>query len=277
MDCPYFTITRVDSFRINTDPNRKMMDLNAEKGFWTADYELEFYFEDCEGGLTVDDVRYPVKKGYFTCCKPGQMRKMTLPYRCYFFNINTKDQELRKALDSLPMYAFSPRMDEIIEICKEMVAIQNRQVLQSRLLLEGGICKILGLLLSGHDSVPITEDPTVHRHQEILLAADRYIRDHLCENINLEQLSRGSNLHPTYFHKLFTAAFKKSPAEQLMWYRILAAMEMLSGDDRPVAEVASACGFSSQNYFSYKFKETTGLSPTQYRKQRRNKLPKIGT
>lgn len=277
MDCPYFTVVRFDSFRMNSDPNAAFQDPIAEQAYLTAAYEFEFYPEDCTGGLTVDGVPYPAKKDFFSCCKPGQMRKMTRPYRCYFFNINTENPALQEALNKLPLYAFCPEMKQVLQICKEMTSVQDRHSLHARLFIESCICNILSILLRHQYTVPDYRDANVRKHQAMLLAADRYIREHLQEPIHLERLSKDSGLHPTYFHKLFTAAFKKTPAEQLMWYRIVAARNLLSADDRPIAEIAELCGFSSQNYFSYKFKETSGLSPTQYRTERRTKAPRHGT
>lgn len=269
MDCPYFTVVRFDSFRINSDPNLKCYDPLAEKANLTSAYEFEFYTEDCDGGLTADGVLYPARKGYFSCCKPGCMRKLTLPYRCYFFNITTENPDLKKALDKLPLYAYCPESEAIWDIFQEMLTIHDGNTLHARLLLESCICRILSILLRQEYAVPDYEEANVRKHQEILLAANQYLREHLQEPVNLTQLSKGSGLHPTYFHKLFTAAFKRTPTEQLMWYRINAAAQMLIGDNRPIAEIAELCGFSSQNYFSYKFKEQMAESPSKFRKERR--------
>ena len=270
MNCPYFSVVRFDSFRINSDPNLKCHDPLAEQDYLTAAYEFEFYTEDCSGGVTIDDVLYPARNHYFTCCKPGHMRRLTLPYRCYFFNINTENPDLKKALDGLPLYAYCPDSDEILEICKKMVVIRDHNTLHGRLQLESCICRILSILLKQQYAVPDYKEANVRKHQDILLKADCYLREHLQEPVNLEDLAKGSGLHPTYFHKLFTAAFKRTPTEQLMWYRITTAMQMLTQDDRPLSEIADIRGFSSQNYFSYKFKEQVGSSPSQYRKERRN-------
>ena len=157
-----------------------------------------------------------------------------------------------------------------------MVTVKDGNTLHARLLLESCICRILSILLRHHYTVPEHVDANVRKHQKILLAANRYLSEHLQEPVRLEQLAKDSGLHPTYFHKLFAAAFKRTPSEQLMWYRITAAAQMLNEDDRPLAEIAELCGFSSQNYFSYKFKEQMGESPSKYRKDRRKKAPLRG-
>lgn len=269
MDYPYFSVVRYGAFRVTTNPNKKVHDIADIQGCPASAYEFEFYYTDCEGGLTVDSVFCPVRTGFFTCCKPGNLRKMTLPYRCYYFNLTTKNPELKAALDSLPNYSYHPKMDDILDICRKMSTNSDRRTLHGRMLTEGYICMILSILFSYSYAVPTSADHKVRRHNEALLKANNYLREHLQENVDLTQLARDSGLHPTYFHKLFTAAFQKTPAQQLMWYRIMEAQHLLITDDLPVGEIAARCGFSTPNYFCYKFKELTKESPSQYRKSRR--------
>lgn len=46
---------------------------------------------------------------------------------------------------------------------------------------------------------------------------------------------------------------------------------LLTGSDT-VADIAQLCGFASQSYFNYRFKEQVGLSPLQYRKKMLSKI-----
>ncbi|MBQ8796577.1 MAG: helix-turn-helix transcriptional regulator [Oscillospiraceae bacterium] len=56
-----------------------------------------------------------------------------------------------------------------------------------------------------------------------------------------------------------------SPAQRLLRYRIKAAKRgLLSGNVSP-SDLAEKCGFSSQSYFCYKFRQGTGMTSTQYR------------
>ena len=272
MDCPYFSIIRYNEFRVHTSPKKAMRDLTDIRGNLCVAYEFEFYYTECEGGLTVDGISHPVKPGYFTCCKPGQHRKMTLPYSCYFFNITTQNEELKAALDNLPVYSFHPEMARILELCRGLTANKDRHSLQSRMLSESYICAILSILIGHSYAVPVASDPKVRRHNTALLQANEYLREHLQEDVDLTQLARDSGLHPTYFHKLFTAAFQRTPSQQLMWYRILEAQHLLITDNLPIGEIAARCGFSTPNYFCYKFKELTGETPSRYRNHRRKKL-----
>ena len=264
MQSPSFSVTNYGQFlsvRV-TEASREV-----SKPIVTPNYEFEFYYEDCPGGLTINGTRYPVKAGGFTCCKPGQRRKLNIPYTCYFFNIFTKDPQMIQMLDSLPEYALlsEKHFQEIMHYCKEMQSILNTTSPEGKIQIIGYVCIVLGILLQQPHLLPGLASPGSMMHQKALLEADNYLREHLNEEVDLEKLAKIANLHPTYFHKLFTAAFNATPTQQLYFYRINAARRLLSDSTITLSEIAGECGFSSQSFFSSKFKEATGLTPSQFR------------
>lgn len=265
---PNFTVTnygRFQSLRV-TESSREV-----SQAIITPNYELEFYYEDCPGGLTINGTRYPVKAGGFTCCKPGQMRKLNIPYTCYFFNIFTKDPQIIQILDNLPEYGLLSEVHrkDIMEYCKKMQSVLNPTSPEGEIQIIGYVCIILGILSQQPHLLPGITSHSSLMHQKALLEADNYLREHLNEDVDLEKLAKIANLHPTYFHKLYTAAFNSTPTQQLYYYRIIAAQQLLSDDNITLSEIAEECGFSSQSFFSSKFKEATGYTPSQFRKQRR--------
>ena len=53
--------------------------------------------------------------------------------------------------------------------------------------------------------------------------------------------------------------------------RVKKASELLLSTDRSVGEIAEQCGFGlNTRYFSQVFKKSTGFSPREYRKQKRD-------
>jgi len=236
-----------------------------------AYYELEFYGEDSIGGRRIDGDLYLAREGHGTLAKPGQLVQMILPYKCCFLNIATQDPELCALLDHLPNSFPLWNVKEIIRLIREMTAIEASQTLSYRMQLQSYACRIIALLsqhrLSGQ---PMTKN--VLLHQKTLLSADAYMRQHLEEPISLEALAQMCNLDPTYFHKLFTAAYGMTPAKKLLNYRIMEARRGLLAEDMPLQELAARCGFSSQAYFCYKFKQVTGKTPLQYRKEMLTRL-----
>lgn len=272
MAIPQFEVTRMDNYGIKFDPRTKAPKGFQTKEWWVTCYEFEFYIDDWEDGLIIDGHLYPAQKDWFTCAKPGQTARMQLPYRCYYLNISTHDEDLKAALDALPTYAHNPDTPQIIELFKKIFRRPRTNTLSSRMEVHGNVSLILSLLLRTYpDAPPSSPVKNVRRHEEALLAADKYLRTHLSEPVDLEKLAKDSGLHPTYFHKLYTAAFAHTPAENLMRYRLRAAWGRLRDDNMPIAEIARMYGFSSQSYFCRKFKQYTHQTPSQFRQSLRNR------
>jgi AraC-like DNA-binding protein len=57
------------------------------------------------------------------------------------------------------------------------------------------------------------------------------------------------------------------PGEYVFHCRIATAKTMLLNDDISMDQVAKGSGFSSQSYFNYCFKQETGQTPLQYRRE----------
>ena len=227
-------------------------------------YEFEFYTEKRPGGLKIDGTFYQSCKGGCVLAKPGQVEVVVKPYRGYYLNILTQDPELCDMLDHLPNFFTLWNMGEVVKLIHQMIATEDKTSLVSRMQIQGIVCKILAILYQYRNS-PQDTNSHVLQHQKTLLMADKYIREHLSEELSLAVLAKLCNLDPTYFHKLYTAAFGKTPAQRILGFRIAAAKTGLIERKVSLGELASKCGFSSQAYFCYKFKQVTGVTPMQYR------------
>ena len=257
---PQFTISRYGFYDSDIIKPRKQ-----NKPRRVASYEFEFYTGDFPGGLTINGEFYPARRGGMSLTKPGQQQVMTQPYKCYFININTQDLELCELFNGLPSFFMLWNTDEVTELFQQMLDLEaEKGTLENRLLVQSCANRLIALL-ARYCQTPKNADHALLRHQKTLLAADRYIREHLSEDLSLARLAKLSNLDPTYFHKLFTAAFGVTPANRVLGYRISAAKAGLVEGTLPLEELAAQCGFSSQTYFCYRFRMVTGQTPARYR------------
>ena len=227
-------------------------------------YEFEFYTEKRPGGLRIDGTFYQAGRGGCILAKPGQIESVIKPYKGYYLNIVTQDPELCDMLDHLPCSFTLWNMGEVVKLIHQMIATEDKQALDGKMLVQSFVCRILSILYQYRSSAEHT-DNQVLQHQKNLLMADKYIREHLSEDLSLGVLAKLCNLDPTYFHKLYTAAFGRTPAQRILGFRIAAAKTGLIESKLSLGELAARCGFSSQTYFCYKFKQTTGMTPMQYR------------
>jgi LacI family transcriptional regulator len=107
-------------------------------------------------------------------------------------------------------------------------------------------------------------------------AAVRFIRDRGGCNISVEDLLEQTSLARRTLEMRFRKALGRSPYQEIRRVQIERARSLLSGTDRPVREIADACGFKETRQLSTAFHERFGLSPRQYRRRARGDAENTG-
>lgn len=96
----------------------------------------------------------------------------------------------------------------------------------------------------------------------------QYIQDHFTDpELSLAQLASRFNLSDSYVTRIIKNETNSTFSALVTHLRLERAIEYLVNDpDMMLVQIAELCGFSSQHYFSRVFKESTGFSPADYRK-----------
>ena len=100
-----------------------------------------------------------------------------------------------------------------------------------------------------------------------------YCSAHYKEQISLSTVASALGYSTTYISHLFSNRFKSGFSSFISTMRIEEAKKMLRGDKK-ITRIAFDCGLGSMRNFNRVFKETTGLSPTDYRAAHRNENEK---
>lgn len=109
------------------------------------------------------------------------------------------------------------------------------------------------------------------RYQNISLMnrAVHYMQEHLAEDLTRDQVARVAGLSPSRFSHLVREQLNSSFTELMVGYRVDHASRLLIRTTSSIAEVALACGFTDQSYFTKVFKKRTGQTPLAYRRRER--------
>jgi len=99
-----------------------------------------------------------------------------------------------------------------------------------------------------------------------------FVDREIATNFGLIDLASEVGYSPDHFSRLFKQAFEQSPHQYVLSRRIERGMAILRDETLSIAEVAAACGFSSQGHFTTVFKQRTGTTPGVYRKSARTTL-----
>lgn len=107
----------------------------------------------------------------------------------------------------------------------------------------------------------------IHRSNDPIERAKKYIQEHYNEQITLEEVAEFSGLSPTYFTKLFKEASGKTFIDFLTDLRLTKAKELIEKNEHHLKEISYMVGYKDPNYFSRVFKKQFQMSPKQFQKQ----------
>ncbi len=108
---------------------------------------------------------------------------------------------------------------------------------------------------------------TGDRNRAVLDEVNRYIWSHLHEPIQIPEVAEACSISPSHLRLLFRTAFKNSLGRYIRDTKINRSRDLLATTDKTVSEVAYACGYDSIYAFSRAFKNSCGITPSEYRKQ----------
>jgi AraC-like DNA-binding protein/ligand-binding sensor protein len=105
------------------------------------------------------------------------------------------------------------------------------------------------------------------RHASALRKAERYIWGNYTRKISLQEIAEASGLSAPYFSTIFKEEMGENLSNYLNRLRVEKAATMLAETELTLSEIAAACGFEDQSWFSKIFKSFTSLSPGKYREK----------
>lgn len=94
-----------------------------------------------------------------------------------------------------------------------------------------------------------------------------YIREHLHEDISLEELAATVDLSSHYFTEAFRKTLGVPPYRYVLQQRIEKAKALLLDSDIPVSIISEHSGFSSQSQFTTMFRKIVGVTPSKFRRE----------
>ncbi len=106
-----------------------------------------------------------------------------------------------------------------------------------------------------------------HQGQSVVGQVKGYIKSHYNEEITRATMASLVFLNPDYLARLFKKETGQSLGAYVQELRIHEAEKLLAETSVPVNEIALRVGYDNFSYFSHIFRERTGLTPNEYRKQ----------
>jgi AraC-like DNA-binding protein len=104
-------------------------------------------------------------------------------------------------------------------------------------------------------------------HANAIRQTTQYVRRHFSGRVSLTEAARRVHLSPNYLGAVFRAETGASFTAYVQQVRIERARKLLASTQDPIAEVATAVGFTDQSYFTKVFAQAVGVTPGEYRRR----------
>ncbi len=101
--------------------------------------------------------------------------------------------------------------------------------------------------------------------QELIFSVIQYCVNNYRERITLDSVSKELSISKYYISRIFSEKINMNFKDYVNGLRIREAQHMLVTTSRPISEIALDIGFSSFRSFNRLFKETVGMTPSDYR------------
>ena len=121
-------------------------------------------------------------------------------------------------------------------------------------------------------AIVLRDQNSGNKNRSILKNAVDFIESHYMEEeISLNTVANVANVSANHFSALFSQNMGQTFIEYLTSLRMNKAKELLRCTGMRSSEIAGEIGYKDAHYFSYLFKKTQGMTPSDYRKVREDK------
>lgn len=118
-------------------------------------------------------------------------------------------------------------------------------------------------------AIVLRDENAGNQNRSVLkLAVDFIDHNYMDEEISLNKAAHVANVSANHFSALFSQNMGQTFTEYLTGLRMSKAKELLRCTAMRSNEIAGEVGYKDAHYFSYLFKKTQGMTPSEYRKTR---------
>ena len=118
----------------------------------------------------------------------------------------------------------------------------------------------VGIVARGSTEILAVDDDDV-------ATALQFIREHACEGVGLDDVSRAIDCTKATLRRRFKAVLGRTVHDEIQRIRIEQAKRLLVSTDQTFREVARLSGFCSVQHMSTRIREVTGHTPREYRQR----------
>ncbi len=226
-----------------------------------------YYMKEGKCRYFIDDRSYDVMSGDVIFIPKGVIHRTNYIGQTHSrLLLNFTDEYVPDGLlEHIAGFDYLYRGREITRVVDEIFAKIEREYIKPDQFSKGAIkCytgELLFLLLRHHGK---KED--IESSNALVENTVRYVQQNYMQDIKLSAVAKRASVSAEHLSRIFKKNTGFGFNEYVTLLRLKKAEQMLKNEPGlSVSEVAYECGFNDGNYFSYKFKQMYGVSPTKVR------------
>jgi AraC-like DNA-binding protein len=160
----------------------------------------------------------------------------------------------------------------IIRLCESMMTESRARAPGSTVLCRAYLHQLIGMVCRKYgDTLWHLAESRISRttRRETLAELGRFLRANFEKPVSLSDAAEAVGLTPTYLAHLVKKETGRTFLELLTERRLDRAKELIVHTALPISKVAELAGFADFAYFTRRFKQLTGSSPSRYRATQR--------
>jgi YesN/AraC family two-component response regulator len=236
---------------------------------YTPDYNKFYFICSGEGRLKIGDNEYFPKPSQIFLMPQGIKQSYSIisenTFTKYWCHFTAKIGEMN-IFDIIKLPHFIEVKDdgELESIFNELLTYNSSMEISASLMLKASMLRLISYYInnSANQCINISHSETVEKLNAII----QYIEKNIAKNLTIEELSGMAHLHPNYFIRIFKKHFGTSPIHYINKRRIEEAKRLLIFSNLTLTEICCKVGITDIYYLSKLFKDSTGISPSNYRK-----------
>ncbi len=284
---PLFNIWSTDRIIINSEKRPRFFNTNSH-----VHTNLELSFITCgEGMLCVENVNYPIKRGDLIFIRNLESHSVVpisdkkplgiidiiftptnaSKFASEFFSPGLVNEFYSKGKGNSILAGNDENVVEIGKLMCEMEAEfmkEKPNVYLAKSMFVTILARLSDIFTDNTDFVKTNPD-----HALFINDIMKFINENITEDISLKILADEVKLDVSHFTAVFKSIQGIAPWEYVINERIALALKYLNEDDPiySIAKVAELSGFKNLSNFNRIFKKKMGMTPSEFKKQRKNR------
>lgn len=238
------------------------------------DYNKFYYICDGDGWIQTGDKCFFPKKGDLVLMPANKKHAFSYvndnyyeKYWCHF-TATIGNKNLFEIFDFPNVIKITEDHKWLTNSLDKLIKYDRQQEVSSILKAKAVLLEIISFFLEKTKAkeLNIYKSPAIDK-MELLMT---YIHDNIDQPITVNDLAHIVHLQENYFIRFFRSHFGSTPMNYVKIQRFEKAKEYLVSSDLSISHIGTQVGYTDICHFSKQFKNYTGMTPSNYRKQRKN-------